>query len=203
MLANHKSCAPRVLFIEQTLPSLPQSGRAVFVKCSKWMINTCFCFITRMCLSANVWVKQHGSDLKQDRKNLLLVLLGDFWWTNVFCWWANLMYLTNEMYHRRALSYWFHIICNPRYLPSRPLLSPLCFMQLCPFLIIVTDRRCAQKDWENERESRDFVTAVFVCERLQLGGCGCGYLAYRSRPLPTPLYPPWSLSHVKGCSIQG
>lgn len=74
-----------------------------------------------------------------------------------------MMYLTNKVYHRRALSYWFHIICNSLYLPSRPFSSPLCFMWLCPFLIIVTDRRSAEKDGENERESRDFVTAVFVC----------------------------------------
>lgn len=71
--------------------------------------------------------------------------------------------LTNKVYHRRALSFWFHIICNSLYLPSRPFSSPLRFMRLCASLIIVTDRRSAEKDRENERESRDFVTAVFVC----------------------------------------
>lgn len=135
-----------------------------------------------------------GSYLQQDvYKNRQMYFAGEWTW----CIWLN------KMYHRGALSYWFHIICNPRYLPSSPLLSPLRFMRLCPFLIIVTDRRSAQKDWANERESGDFVTTVFVCERLQWGGCGCGYLPYRSRPSPTPLYPLWSLSHVKGCSVQG
>lgn len=150
------------------------------------MIKTCFCFITCASQLMCGWKTQ----LICPQKCTFLCIFSfksDFWWTNVFCWWAKLMYLTNKMYHRRALSYWFHIICNPRYLPSRPLLSPLCFMQLCPFLIIVTDRRSAQKDWANERESRDFVTTAFVCERLQWGGCGCGYLPYRSRPFPTPL----------------
>lgn len=114
------------------------------------------------------------------------------------------MYSTNKVYHRRTLSYWFHIICNSHYLPSRPFLSLLRFMQLCPFLIIVTDRRSAEKDGENERESRHFVTAVAVCECLHAGGCGCRYLSYRSRPLPTPipLILFYSLSYVEGCINQ-
>lgn len=110
------------------------------------------------------------------------------------------MCLTNRVYHRRALSYWFRIVCNSLYLPSRPFSSPLCFMWLSPFLIIVTDRRSGEKDGENERESRDFVTAVFVvCERSQLGGCGWRCLPYRSRPLPTPLS---FLLFILGCIIQ-
>lgn len=75
-----------------------------------------------------------------------------------------MMWLTIKDYHRRGLSYWFHIICNSFYLPSRPFSSSRCFVSLCPFLIIVTDRRSA----ENEGESPDFVlpylcACVCVC----------------------------------------
>lgn len=118
-------------------------------------------------------------------------------------WRVNLMMcLTNRVYHRRALSYWFHIICNSLYLPSRPFSSPPCFMWLCPFLIIVTDRRSAEKDGENERESRDFVTGVFVSMWMLAVGwvwvwvwTSPRYHPYRLKPLPTP-HPFLSLSSV-------
>lgn len=113
-----------------------------------------------------------------------------------------MMCLTNKVYHRRALSYWFHIICNSLYLLSRPFSSPLCFMWLCPFLIIVTDRRSAEKDGENESESRDFVTAVFVCVNAR-SWVGVGVDIF---PIGRDLYPPphpfYSLSYVKRCIIQ-
>lgn len=99
-----------------------------------------------------------------------------------------MMWPTIKDYHRRGLSYWFHIICNSFCLLSRSFSSPLCFVWLCPFLIIVTDRRSAEKDAENEEESGDFVLPYMcVCECLQMGGCGCRYLSYRSGPLPMPL----------------
>lgn len=74
----------------------------------------------------------------------------------------NLTGEADDGFDRRALSYWFHIICNSLHLPSRPFSSPRRFMRLHPFLIRVTDRRSAKKDAENERERGDFVTGVFV-----------------------------------------
>lgn len=122
-------------------------------------------------------------------------------------WQVNLMMcLTNGGYHRRDLSYWFHIIRNSLYLPSRPFSSTPRFMWLCPFLIRVTDRRSGKKDGENERESGDFVTGVFVCMWM-LGWVwvwtSLGYLPYRFKPSHTPP-PVLSLLHLiwaKWCVI--
>lgn len=50
----------------------------------------------------------------------------------------------------------------------------------------MTDRRSADKDRENERESGDFVTGVFVCSRVGVGLNISRYLPYRLKALPNP-----------------
>lgn len=107
------------------------------------------------------------------------------------------------MYHRRALSYWFHIICNSLYLPSRLFSSPPCFMWLCPFLIRVTDRRSAEKDGKNERESGDFVTGVFVCLWILAVGWVWVWTSPDIFPVDWNPYPPPILSTLYLMWVKG
>lgn len=118
-------------------------------------------------------------------------------------WRENLMiYLTNRVYHRRALSYWFHIMCNSLYLPSRPFSSPACFMWLRPFLIVVTDRRSAEKDRENERESGDFVTGELVnAVGWVRVWTSPDIFPIDSNPHPPPILSILSLMRAEGCVI--
>ena len=118
-------------------------------------------------------------------------------------WQENLMiYLTNRVYHRRALSYWFHIMCNSLYLPSRPFSSPACFMWLRPFLIVVTDRRSAEKDSENERRSGDFVTGELVnAVGWVRVWTSPDIFPIDSNPLPPPILSILSLMRAEGCVI--
>lgn len=79
-------------------------------------------------------------------------------------------------------------------------------MWLCPFLIIVTDRRSAEKDGENEKESGDFVIGVFVCMWMIAVGWVWVWTSpdifffYRLKPFPTP-HPFYSLSHVSNRDV--
>lgn len=100
----------------------------------------------------------------------------------------------DDVFDRRVLFYWFHIIRNSLYHPSRLFTSPPCFMWLCPFLIRVTDRRSAEKDRENERETRDFVTGVFVhIWMLTFGWVWTVIFPIDWKPMPAP--PTLSLFH--------
>lgn len=106
-------------------------------------------------------------------------------------WQVNLMMcLTNRVYQRRSLSYWFHIICNSLNLPSRPF-----FIRSVLYVTLSvhnqsdrqTLRRERRREWKGRAEILS-LECLCVCECSQLGGCGCEHPKY--------ITPPNSFSYV-------
>lgn len=105
--------------------------------------------------------------------------------------------LTNRVYHRRALSYWFRIIRNSLYLPSRPFFSSShSIMWLCPFLIGMTDRRSAERKTEGMKGRTEILSLEYlcICECISWVGVNIPrFTPLYTHPAAPPIRPKWCI----------